>query len=68
MSDQDDDKKNINQDTTDNESVNQPSVDKNNQPEGVDSTNDDSSGDENKILLIFYNLEPLKLKFDKIYF
>ena len=41
MSDQDDDKKNINQDTTDNESVNQPSVDKNNQPEGVDSTNND---------------------------
>ncbi|MDC3065611.1 pilus assembly protein PilM [Candidatus Pelagibacter sp.] len=48
MSDQDDDKKNINQDTTDNESVNQPSVDENNQPEGVDSTNNDSSGDENK--------------------
>ncbi len=48
MSDQDDDKKNINEDTTDNESVNQPSVDKNNQPEGVDSTNNDSSGDENK--------------------
>ena len=48
MSDQDDDKKNINQDTTDNESVNQLSVDKNNQPEGVDSTNDDSFGDENK--------------------
>ena len=48
MSDQDDDKKNINQDTTDNESVNQPSVDKNNQPEGVDSTNNDSFGDENK--------------------
>ena len=48
MSDQDDDKKNINQDTTDNESVNQPSVDKNNQPEGVDFTNNDSFGDENK--------------------
>ena len=48
MSDQDDDKKNINQDTTDNESVNQPSVDKNNQPEGVDPTNNDSFGDENK--------------------
>ena len=48
MSDQDDDKKNINQDTTDNESVNQPSVDENNQPEGVDSANNDSSGDENK--------------------
>ncbi|WP_440922231.1 pilus assembly protein PilM [Candidatus Pelagibacter sp.] len=48
MSDQEDDKKNINQDTTDNESVNQPSVDKNNQPEAVDSTNNDSSGDENK--------------------
>ena len=48
MSDQDDDKKNINEDTTDNESVNQPSVDENNQPEGVDSTNNDSSGDENK--------------------
>ncbi len=48
MSDQDEDKKNINQDTTDNESVNQPSVDENNQPEGVDSTNNDSSGDENK--------------------
>ena len=48
MSDQDDDKKNINEDTTDNESVNQPSVDKNNQPEAVDSTNNDSSGDENK--------------------
>ena len=48
MSDQDDDKKNINQDSTDNESVNQPSVDENNQPEGVDSTNNDSSGDENK--------------------
>ena len=48
MSDQDDDKKNINQDTTDNESVNQPSVDENNQPEGVDSTNNDSSVDENK--------------------
>mgnify|MGYP001169363782 FL=1 len=48
MSDQDDDKKNINEDTTDNESVNQPSVDENNQPEGADSTNNDSSGDENK--------------------
>ena len=48
MSDQDDDKKNINEDTTDNESVNQPSVDENNQPEGVDSTNNDSSVDENK--------------------
>ena len=48
MSDQDDDKKNINQDTTDNESVNQPSVDENNQPESVESTNNDSSGDENK--------------------
>lgn len=48
MSDQDDDKKNINEDTTDNESVNQPSVDENNQPEGVDSNNNDSSGDENK--------------------
>ncbi len=48
MSDQDDDKKNINQDTTDNKSVNQPSVDKNNQPEGVESTNNDLSGDENK--------------------
>ena len=48
MSDQDDDKKNINEDTTENESVNQPSVDENNQPEGVDSTNNDSSGDENK--------------------
>ena len=48
MSDQDDDKKYINEDTTDNESVNQPSVDENNQPEGVDSTNNDSSGDENK--------------------
>ena len=49
MSDQDDDKKNINEDTTDNESVNQPSVDENNQPEGVDSTNNESSSDENKI-------------------
>ncbi len=48
MSDQDDDKKNINQDTTDNESVNQPSVDENNQPEGVVSIDNDSSGDENK--------------------
>ena len=48
MSDQDDDKKNINQDTTDNESVNQPIVDENNQPEDVDSTNNDSLGDENK--------------------
>ena len=49
MSDQDDDKKNINEDTTENESVNQPSVDENNQPEGVDSTNNESSSDENKI-------------------
>ena len=48
MSDQDDDKKNINQDATDNESVNQPSVDENNQPESVESANNDSSGDENK--------------------
>ncbi len=48
MSDQDDDKKNINQDTTDNESVNQPLVDENNQPEGVESTDSDLSGDENK--------------------
>jgi len=48
MSDQDEDKKNINQDTTDNESVNQPSVDENNQPKGVESANNDSSGDENK--------------------
>ena len=48
MSDQDDDKKNINQDTTDNESVNQPSVDENNQPESVESANIESSGDENK--------------------
>ena len=45
MSDQDDDKKNINEDTTENESVNQPSVDENNQAEGVDSTNNDLSGD-----------------------
>ena len=48
MSDQDEDKKNINQDTTDNESVNQPPVDENNQPKGVESANNDSSGDENK--------------------
>ena len=48
MSDQDDDKKNINQDTTDNESVNQPSVDENNQPESVESAHIESSGDENK--------------------
>ena len=48
MSDQDDDKKNINQDTTDNESVNQPSVDENNPPEGVVSTDNGLSGDENK--------------------
>ena len=48
MSDQDEDKKNINQDTTDNESVNQPSVDENNQPKGVESANNDTSGDENK--------------------
>jgi len=48
MSDQDDDKKNINQDTTGNESVNQSSVDENNQPESVESANNDSSGDENK--------------------
>ncbi len=48
MSDQDEDKKNINQDSTDNESENQPSVDKNNQPESVDSNNNDFSGEEIK--------------------
>ena len=48
MSDQDEDKKNINQVSTDNESENQPSVDKNNQPESVDSNNNDFSGEEIK--------------------
>ena len=48
MSDQDEDKKNINQDSTDNESENQPSVDKNNQPESVDSNDNDFSGEEIK--------------------
>ena len=48
MSDQDDDKKNINQDTTDNESVNQPSVDENNQPEGVDNQKNDPIPDTNQ--------------------
>ena len=48
MSDQDEDKKNINQDSTDNDSENQPSVDKNNQPESVDSNNNDFSGEEIK--------------------
>ena len=48
MSDQDDDKKNINQDSTDSESENQSSVDKNSQPESADSSNNDSSGDQIK--------------------
>ena len=48
MSDQDEDKKNINQDSTDNESENQPLVDENNQPESVDSTNNELSSDQTK--------------------
>ena len=48
MSDQDEDKKNINQDSTDNESENKPLVDENNQPESVDSTNNESSSDQTK--------------------
>ena len=46
MNDQDDDKKNIDQDSTSSESENQPLVDENNQPESVDSTNNESSSDQ----------------------
>ena len=48
MSDQDEDKKNINQDSTDNESENKPLVDENNQPESVDSNNNDFSSEKRK--------------------
>ena len=48
MTDQDEDKKNINQDSTENESDNQALVDQNNQPESVDSNNNDFSGEEIK--------------------
>ena len=48
MTDQDEDKKNINQDSTENESDNQALVDQNNQPESVDSNNNDKSSIDNK--------------------
>ena len=48
MSDQDEDKKNINQDSTDNESENKPLVDENNQPQSEDSPSDDAPVVENQ--------------------
>ncbi len=47
MSDQDDDKKILNEDSTDNKSENQPSVVENNQPESVDSSVDQLSSSQN---------------------
>ena len=47
MSDQDDDKKILNEDSTDNKSEDQPSVVENNQPESVDSSVDQLSSSQN---------------------
>ena len=47
MSDQDDDKKILNEDSTDSKSDDQPSVVENNQPEGVDSSIDELSSSQN---------------------
>ena len=47
MSDQDDDKKILNEDSTDSKSDDQPSVVENNQPESVDSSNDELSDSQN---------------------
>ena len=47
MSDQDDDKKILNEDSTDSKSVDQPSVVENNQPESVDSSVDQLSSSQN---------------------
>ena len=47
MSDQDDDKKILNEDSTDSKSDDQPSVVENNQPESVDSSNDELSSSQN---------------------
>ena len=47
MSDQDDDKKILNEDSTDSKSDDQPSVVENNQPESVDSSNDQLSSSQN---------------------
>ena len=48
MSDQDDDKKNINNDSTSTESENQPLVDENNQPQSEDSSSNDVPVVENQ--------------------
>ena len=48
MNDQDDDKKNIEQDSTSSESENQPLVDENNQPQSEDSPSDDAQVVENQ--------------------
>ena len=48
MNDQDDDKKNIEQDSTSSESENQPLVDENNQPQSEDSPSDDAPVVENQ--------------------
>ena len=47
MSDQDDDKKILNEDSTDGKSEDQPSVVENNQPESVDSSVDQLSSSQN---------------------
>ena len=47
MSDQDDDKKILNEDSTDSKSEDQPSVVENNQPESVDSSVDQLSSSQN---------------------
>ena len=48
MNDQDDDKKNIDQDSTSTDSENQPLVDENNQPQSEDSPSDDAPVVENQ--------------------
>ena len=48
MNDQDDDKKNIDQDSTSSDSENQPLVDENNQPQSEDSPSDDAPVVENQ--------------------
>ena len=48
MNDQDDDKKNINQDSTEGNSENQPLVDETSQSESVKISSDDNLKDENQ--------------------
>ena len=48
MSDQDDEKKILNEDTTVSESENQPSVDQKDQPESVEGQNNDPNSNSNE--------------------